>query len=313
MPLFVTVTPGTTVTSSTTLDASTLNLLGTPSIDVTGTVDGGSLSITPGSVTLTALAAQKASTLVGNASGSSASPTALTSTDLAFSAGTVDIGAGKVTTAKLADSSSSATGVTYAKMQYVTDARLLGRSQGTNGIPQEISVGAGLTLSAGSLTSARPRTAFTNVEGASTYGVSNVRASAVVITPLTTQITPQFNTSKVLVQFNFSGEIVYTSAFILERVDGATVTPLGVPSSPGSNRIYGTKVAPFDGDDASTQFNMAISFLDSPATTNTISYRLKIYCSAVSATFALNRSINDADQNFYMRATSQVILQEILP
>ena len=151
MPLFVTVTPGTTVTSSTTLDASTLNLLGTPSVDVTGTVDGGSLSITSGSVPLTALAAQNASTLVGNASGSSASPTALTSIDLAFAAGTVNIGTGAVTTAKLADSSSSATGVTYAKIQHVTDARLLGRSNGSNGVPQEISVGAGLTLASGTL------------------------------------------------------------------------------------------------------------------------------------------------------------------
>jgi hypothetical protein len=151
MPLFVTVTPGTTVTSSTTLDASTLNLLGTPSVDVTGTVDGGSLSVSNGSLKLVAIENQPATTLVGNASGSSAPVTALTSTDLAFATGTVDIGAGKVTTAKLADSSSSATGVTYAKIQHVTDARLLGRANGSNGIPQEISVGAGLTLASGSL------------------------------------------------------------------------------------------------------------------------------------------------------------------
>lgn len=308
MPLFVTVTPGTTVTSSTTLDAATLNLLGTPSIDVTGTVDGGSLSITPGSVTLTSLAAQAASTLVGNASGSSASPTSLTSTDLAFSSGTVNIGTGAVVASKIA-----ARAVTIAKIQAINTNKLLGRTTASSGDIEEITVGTGLTLSAGSLTSLRPRTAFTNVEGTSTYTVSNVRASAVVITPLTTQITPQLNTSKVLVQFNFSGEIIYTSAFILERVDGATVTPLGVPSSPGSNRIYGTKVAPFDGDNGSTQFNMAISFLDSPATTNTISYRLRVYCSAESAAFGLNRSINDDDTNEYMRATSQVILQEILP
>ena len=45
MPLFVTVTPGTTITSSTTLTPSTLNLLGTPSINVTGSVDGGTLSV----------------------------------------------------------------------------------------------------------------------------------------------------------------------------------------------------------------------------------------------------------------------------
>jgi hypothetical protein len=42
--------------------------------------------------------------------------------------------------------------VTYAKIQNVTDARLLGRSAGTNGDVQEITVGTGLSLSAGSLT-----------------------------------------------------------------------------------------------------------------------------------------------------------------
>lgn len=42
--------------------------------------------------------------------------------------------------------------VTYAKMQNVTDARLLGRSAGTDGDCQEITVGAGLTLSSGALT-----------------------------------------------------------------------------------------------------------------------------------------------------------------
>lgn len=308
MPLFVTVTPGTTVTSSTTLDAATLNLLGTPSVDVTGTVDGGSLSISAGSVPLTSLVSQANATLVGNGSGASASPVALSSTDLTFTSSTVNIGTGAVVEGKI-----GARAVTIAKIQAINTNKLLGRTTASSGDIEEITVGTGLTLSAGSLTSLRPRTAFTNVEGTSTYTVSNVRASAVVITPLTTEITPQFNTSKVLVQFNFSGEIVYTSAFILERVDGATVTPLGVPSSPGSNRIYGTKVAPFDADNGSTQFNMAISFLDSPATTNTISYRLRVYCSAASAAFALNRSIDDADQNFYMRATSQVILQEILP
>lgn len=42
--------------------------------------------------------------------------------------------------------------VTYAKLQTVTDARLIGRSAGSNGDAQEITVGTGLSLSAGSLT-----------------------------------------------------------------------------------------------------------------------------------------------------------------
>ena len=147
MPLFVTVTPGTTVTSSTTLDASTLNLLGTPSVDVSGTVDGGSITLGVQSVPLTSLYAQNDQTIVGNGAGSSASPVALTTTDLVLTATTVNIKAAAVTTAKIADSN-----VTYAKIQNVADERLLGRSQGAAGVVQELTVGSGLTLSGGALT-----------------------------------------------------------------------------------------------------------------------------------------------------------------
>ena len=152
MPLFVTVTPGTTVSSTTTLSASTLNLLGTPSVDITGSVDGGTLSVADGSLTLAKFAPISGSRLIGNGNAVSAYPAELSSTDLAFTASTINIGTGAVTTAKLADSSSTTTGVTFAKIQHVTDAKLLGRSQGTNGIPQEITVGSGLTLASGALT-----------------------------------------------------------------------------------------------------------------------------------------------------------------
>jgi hypothetical protein len=152
MPLFVTVTPGTTVSSTTTLSASTLNLLGTPSIDITGSVDGGTLSVADGSLGLSKFSAITGSRLIGNGSPVSAYPTELASTDLAFAPGTINIGTGAVTTAKLADSSSTTTGVTYAKIQHVTDARLIGRSSGTNGVAQEITVGSGLSLASGALT-----------------------------------------------------------------------------------------------------------------------------------------------------------------
>jgi len=46
----------------------------------------------------------------------------------------------------------SAQMITYAKIQNVTDARLLGRSSGSAGAPMEITVGSGLSLSAGALT-----------------------------------------------------------------------------------------------------------------------------------------------------------------
>ena len=135
MPLFGTVTPGTPVSSTTTLSASTLNLLGTPSVDITGSVDGGTLSVADGSLTLAKFAPISSSRLIGNGNAVSAYPAELSSTDLAFTASTINIGTGAVVTAKIADSSSNVTGVTYAKIQHVTDARLIGRSAGTNGIP----------------------------------------------------------------------------------------------------------------------------------------------------------------------------------
>ena len=308
MPLFVTVTPGTTITSSTTLTPSTLNLLGTPSIDVTGSVDGGTLSVADGSLTLSKFAAIPGNRLIGNGSATSAYPAELSSTDLTFTSTTVNVGTGAITETKLA-----ARAATFAKVQAIATNRILGRTTASSGDIEELTVGSGLTLTAGTLNSLRPRTAFTNYEDPTTYTIGNNRNNAVTLTDLNTSITPQTNTSKVLVQFSVSYEVnTYVTAFILERVDGATVTPLGVPSTPG-NRIYGTKVAAYDSDNNSTQSSIVISFLDSPASTNAITYRLRAYCRETSATLAINRTVNNTDSNQYTRATSQVILQEILP
>lgn len=316
MPLFVTVTPGTTVTSSTTLDASTLNLLGTPSVDVTGTVDGGSITLGVQSVPLTSLYAQNDKTIVGNGLGSMASPVALdASTDFAFTPTTFLIKAAAVTTAKIADSN-----VTYAKIQNVASARLLGNSAGTAGAVQELTVGSNLTLSAGVLNALRPAVAFTNYTDATSYtlpalvsGVPN-RAGAVEIAVLTTSITTQTATSKVLVQFNISCEAYFVTAFILERVIGAAVQELGIPTSAGS-RVNGIKVMPYDDNFGSTQSIVSICFVDSPGSAASVSYRIKAYSNNASGddNLYINRTLTDSNDSGYTRATSQVILQEILP
>jgi len=318
MPLFVTVTPGTTVTSSTTLDAATLNLLGTPSVDVTGTVDGGSITLGVQSVPLPSLYAQNPQTIVGNGAGSSASPVALTTTDLVLTATTVNINASAVTTAKIADSN-----VTYAKIQNVADARLLGRSQGAAGVVQELTVGSNLTLSAGALNALRPAVAFTNVLTASQYVISNTRVSATEISALTTSITPQTSTSKVLVNFNIShslpdyggNNIWYRYAFILTRTIGGVETELGVPSGYLSNQVYGIK--PVNYNLYYSQQNQTIQFLDTPGAATATTYKLKIYgnTSATSSFSSLyiNRTSDNTNSSDRTFATSQVILQEILP
>lgn len=60
--------------------------------------------------------------------------------------------------------------ITYAKIQNVTDARLLGRSAGSNGAPQEIQVGSGLLLSSGVLSAAAG--SITHVKKASDQAIS---------------------------------------------------------------------------------------------------------------------------------------------
>lgn len=160
MPLFVTVTPGTTVTNSTTLDATTLNLLGTPSVDVTGTVDGGSLTLSAGSVTTVAIADNAVTfakldnidsdRLIGRDSAGSGDPEQITvGGGLQFS------GSGGVEIA--------ARGVTEAKLFEVTTKKLLGRNATTNGDVQQITVGSGLSLSDGGVLTASNTTSYKQV------------------------------------------------------------------------------------------------------------------------------------------------------
>jgi hypothetical protein len=121
MPLFVTVTPGTTVSSTTTLSASTLNLLGTPSVDITGSVDGGTLSVADGSLGLSKFSAISGSRLIGNGSAVSAYPTEISSTDLAFAPGTINIVAQEITVG--AGLSLAGGALTNGILRYTTSAK----------------------------------------------------------------------------------------------------------------------------------------------------------------------------------------------
>jgi hypothetical protein len=140
MPLFVTVTPGTTVTSSTTLDAATLNLLGTPSVDITGSVDGGSLTLAAGSVTNASMAVMAATTIKANATTGSNSPT-----DVPVDSTTMTLDATSLRV--------KTNGVQYANIQQVAASRILGNPTASTANVSAISVGTGLSLSTGGVLS----------------------------------------------------------------------------------------------------------------------------------------------------------------
>ena len=321
MPLFVTVTPGTTVTSSTTLDASTLNLLGTPSVDVSGTVDGGSITLGVQSVPLPSLYYQADQTIVGNGAGSSASPVALTTTDLVLTATTVNIKALAVTAAKIATNT-----ITADKLLQVdgTTPKILGRfTSGTGNYETNLSVGSNLTTSGNTLNALRPAVALTTVLATSGYEVPTTRATPEEITALTTSITTQTATSKVLVSFNISyalsalGADSSKYAFILTRTVSSVETELAIPTSPQALQVYGIKPVSEVFQTYQQVFD-CIQFLDSPGAAASVTYKLKIYGStsiplAAATGFFLNRTSADGNLNYATRATSQVILQEILP
>ena len=303
MPLFVTVTPGTTVTSQTTLDAATLNLLGTPSVQVKGTVDGGSLSLAPGSVGNAALAANS-----------------VTSDKIAD--GTIvaaDLADGSVTNPKLATDSVSTVkiqndAVTYDKIQDVTAARLLGRHSGTSGSVQEISLGTGLEFDGSTLKASQavlPNFQATQFNTTHTYSLpnANFRSTAVEISEFQTSITPSSNTSGVLVNFNigFDVDAYSTVAFILERSIGAgAYVEIGSGTTVSSPRLYGIASI---GVSADNVVNMAsVQYYDAPATTSEVTYKLKAYSSATGATLYINQDYNSTQSN----VSSRMILQEIL-
>jgi hypothetical protein len=169
MPLFVTVTPGTTISNTTTLDATTLNLLGTPSVDVVGTVDGGSLSLSPGSVNTNELAdgavtfakmqPVSASVLIGNdGSGTAIEQITPNTTNFEFGSGTFAL---------------KNQGVTYAKIQNVSATnRILGRKSALAGVVEEIELGTGLVISGGLLTTSKTTRTYTNTVAVPAYGAA---------------------------------------------------------------------------------------------------------------------------------------------
>jgi hypothetical protein len=256
--------------------------------------------------------------LGGNGSGAGEAVTV--GATLSLSAATLGVATGGIAAAQLAtDAVETAkikdANVTLAKIANVTDARLLGRSAGSAGAPQEITVGSGLSLSGGALTATAtgsPQVVQTHTASATSYSMPTARASAVEIAAITTAITPVGSGSKVLVTINLSHEVASTNnaMFILTRTIGGTETEIGSGTSSG-NRLYGIAAAPYDSDVVSTMAHLSISYLDSPATTSACTYKLKAYADSAVNLF-VNRTVTDSDSTTYERASSRMILQEFL-
>lgn len=114
--------------------------------------------------------------------------------------------------------------VTYAKIQNVTDVRLLGRSAGSAGDCQEITVGAGLSLAAGALTSTvvPEITRINGNSGAAGADITLQKLSANATANATTTVATVMTTTGLGTgTWNFKYVIIYQAAAATTGVDFA--------------------------------------------------------------------------------------------
>ena len=131
------------------------------------------------------------------------------------------------------------------------------------------------------------------------------------ISSLDTIITPRSSTSKILITYCISYEVVHDTVFRLYRSIGGVDTMIGTNVN-DSNYWSGIWYPGYDADNASTPMTNTFMYLDSPSTTSAITYKLMIQSAGTGASsFYLNRSISSAGQASYEVAISQVFLQEI--
>lgn len=265
-----------------------------------GTVTGSMMATN--TVTATQLLQIAGLSILGRSASTTGNMAAITGTAnqvLRVDSGGTALGFGTIATAGIADDA-----VTYAKIQNVTDARLLGRSAGSAGDCQEITVGAGLTLSGGALTAANG--AILQVQQTTkTDTFSSSSTSYTDVTGMSVSITPADNTNRVLVRAVLS--VATNSGAVLQAqlVRGATVIGTGAAAS--LRTVAGA--ACFTGGSSEMQ-TMVLEWLDSPASASAQTYKVQFRASAAANVY-LNRTDSDADAATSTRTASTITAIEV--
>jgi len=132
--------------------------------------------------------------------------------------------------------------------------------------------------------------------------------STAVVTGLTASITPRSTSSKILVKvsghFSSSGANGF-GGFVIRRDS----TAIGVADSAGS-RSRLTSYGGAYGNEGNDMANLAVEFLDSPATTSSITYGISLH-SRQGGTLYVNRSNTDTDTGTIGRTVSTITLIEV--
>jgi hypothetical protein len=125
------------------------------------------------------------------------------------------------------------------------------------------------------------------------------------ITGLSVSITPQSTTSKIFVMATVSGAgQVSATNFFGRLVRDSTAIDVGDASG---SRIQATIHA----RDADGQSSMPIMFLDSPASTSALTYKVQVRSQGAGSAIYINRNGPDADSPTTARTTSSITVFEV--
>lgn len=125
------------------------------------------------------------------------------------------------------------------------------------------------------------------------------------ITGLSVAITPSSASNRIMIFFSVHGNTTNLSYVRLVRDS----TAIGVGETSGS-RVSCTVGNFSETGDGNRSFEWGTNFLDSPATTSSITYKLQVLCET-SNTFFLNRSRNDQNNTVGFRPISQITVMEV--
>ena len=132
------------------------------------------------------------------------------------------------------------------------------------------------------------------------------------VTGLSVAITPSSSSSKILVSYNVKGSVVqggYSGFIFLLR--GSTQIFLG--DAAGSRTRASSFVTSHSASDygAYEMFDLSGQFLDSPATTSAVTYKLQMRSQNSSRVFYLNRHPGDGDGSGSPRTASSLTVMEV--
>jgi len=133
-------------------------------------------------------------------------------------------------------------------------------------------------------------------------------SSFVDVTGLSVTITPTSATSTILVLFQVNGsQEVGAGRASLRLLRGSTVIDAGAVAGSRTPALGGFSAA----DSSIPSAPVSGSFLDSPATTSSTTYKIQAAMTAGSGDCYINRTMQDADNANQIRMSSQIIVMEI--